>query len=262
MARDIRQFTVREAVLQFCFEHRVEDVTDVEHYFRSQDIVEFGYPPLGAASNRGEPTPCRPDELGMHRKTLDAAWRNVLLDLKTRIQRGDLVLSAVQISPKLLEQPEIIPGQWAMALRINPLESTVWLRQTRYVNALLTPAADAKAVATPPAAAKSVTPDNVRDLDADTIIALLEEYHRRTIEGGIAQLPMPGKPTLMPLVKGKMSWRAEKGELAPTLRAEARWLAAWIAEKATLHQVPSVATIEKMLSSHYALLKRRSTPAI
>ncbi len=137
----------------------------------SSVIRPWGLPPTEANRRPADRT-----NSGLHRKTLDAAWRNVLLDLKTRIQRGDLVLSAVQISPKLLEQPEIIPGQWAMALRINPLESTVWLRQTRYVNALLTPAADAEAVATPPAAAKSVTPDNVRDLDADTIIALLEEY--------------------------------------------------------------------------------------
>ena len=262
MARDIRQFTVREAVLNFCFEHRVEDVNNAEHYFRSQEIVEFGYPPLGAASSRGDPTPCSPHELGTHRNALDAAWRNILLDLKVRIERGDLLLSAVQISPKLQERPEIIPGQWAMALRINPLDSTVWLKQTRYVNALLTPADQADAATMPSAPAKATAVTSIADMDADTIVALLEEYYRRATKDGVKQLLHPGKLTLMPLVKGKMYWRAERGELLPTLRTEARWLAAWIAEKATLHQVPSAPTIEKMLGSDYALLKPRSTPAI
>ncbi len=91
-----------------------------------------------------------------------------------------------------------------MALRINPLDSTVWLKQTHYVNALLTPAGLAEPAATPSVAAKSIIAADVEDLDVDTIVALLEEYYRRAIRDGTPPLMPPGKVTLMPLIRGKM----------------------------------------------------------
>jgi hypothetical protein len=107
-----------------------------------------------------------------------------------------------------------------------------------------------------------ITAANVRDLTDNEVLVLLEDHARRVIEGPDAPLIAPGKISLLPIIRGKMQHRAERGELLPTLSAESRWLADWIASKLAWHQLPTSLTIGRALGGEYAVLKTRSNAAI
>ena len=193
---------------------------------------------------------------------LDAAWRGALLDLRSRVERGELRVSGVQTLPALQVNRAIIPGQWAMDYRIDPLTSVIVLNDRRYVNVLLEVGDPAAKPADQPAPALQLDLNRIPELDADTVLALLEEHARRVINGPDAKLIAPGKVSLLPLVAGMLRHRAARGELLPTVTDEADYLASWIKSKAAHYQVPTSSTIAKVLGREYAALKPRSNAAI
>ena len=264
MDESLSQWNVRDALKRFCFEARIKDVNNCEPYFRSQQLAHFGYPNLGGASNRGEPERSEPFTIEQLQLALEAAWTSLLLDLQLRIERGDLNISGVQTEPELKDIREKIPNQWAMDFRIQPLQSVVVLKQFRYVNVLIRPSemTDRSIASGTFPAVRTIDAESAADLNDETLLALLEEHARRVIASPHARLIQPGKISLLPIVRGKMRHRSRNGELLPTLGAECRWLAGWIAEKVNFHQVPTASTIGKVLGPEYWQLKPRSKTAI
>src|SRR4051794_39574079 len=104
---------LRNALLTWCFEERVEDLMELEVYFRSQDLAALGFPNMGGASNRREPVPIQPGTYDGVRRALEEAWKGLLLDFQKRIERGELHLRGVQTEPERHLVESVIPPQWA-----------------------------------------------------------------------------------------------------------------------------------------------------
>ncbi len=259
MCQDPSRLSLRNALLAWCFEERVEDLQAYEVYFTSQELATFGYPNLGGASNRGDPVPMGTYSYESLREALDNAWKGILLDFRERVQRGQIHLRGVQTEPKRQLIESCIPGQWAADYSFDVLAGTIQVGEFRYVGvAVLLGPADAAVTAAPSTARAALRAEDVADFDDDTILALLEEHAKRVVESSGAKLIEPGKVSVMPIVRRKMSRRAETGELALTLADEARDLAAWIATKVPSHQVPTAGRIENALRHDYRRLKPQS----
>lgn len=264
MNQDPNQLSLRNALIAWCFEERAEDVQAYEVYFTSQELATFGYPNLGRASNRGDPMPLGNHSYESLREALDNAWKGILLDFRERVQRGQIHLRGVQTEPERQLTDSWIPGQWAADYSFDVLAGTIQVGEYRYVDVVVSPGpaeGAAPAPQGPPVARTALRAEDVTDLDDDAILALLEEHARRVIARPGAKL-MPGKISLLPIVRGKMRHRAEHGELLPTLKAESIALESWIASKVVLHQVPTAATIRKVLNGEYRQLLARSKAAI
>ena len=258
--------TIRNAVLQFCFGERVEDVQVCERYFTSQQLAEFGYPNLAGASNRGEPKDPGARRLDFQ-VGLISAWKGLLLDLRERLVRGEIAVTGVRTHPNPTTERTIIPGVWAHDFRIDALNNTVTFRQTRYVAILIgEPECFPEAVpelkqsegeptnsTIPP-----ITPENVRGLSDDEVLLLLEDHAQRVIDGPDAKLIAHVKVSVMPIIKRKMQHRAKAGELLDTLAAEAQILADWIETKIPSHQAPGAGAIKNKLRVEYARLRAQS----
>src|SRR5690242_19717327 len=100
MSLDPSRPDLRNALLQWCFPARVEDLNAAEAYFTSQQLATLGMPNMGGSSNRGEPLPLYLGEYSKARKALSDAWDALLLDFRKRIERGQLHLRGVQTRPQ------------------------------------------------------------------------------------------------------------------------------------------------------------------
>lgn len=261
---------IREALLQFCFEDRIEDVMKYEEHFTSQQLAEFGYPNLGGTSNRGEPK--HPDvKQTEFRRRLDAGWVGLLLDFRQRLERGKIVVSGVRTHPNPVTEHTVIPGQWATDFKIDALKNTIEFRMTRYVAIEVgepecfaddaVPAQNPVAVEAVSGRLPRVTAENLRDLLDDEVLLLLNDHADRVIRSKDGMLVAPGKITLIPIARGKMRHRAKDEELLPTITEEAEWLSNWLDRQVEHYAIPSPKTIGKMLGKEYKLLKPRSKPA-
>jgi hypothetical protein len=197
---------------------------------------------------------------------LRIAWEALEREFRPRLVAGEFQLAGVQMRPERCVDRVVIPGVWAADMKFDFCNNSLRIGDLRYVAVQATrgPAPDLGLTAQsavhrilPP-----ITEESVRDLGDDEVLLLLEEHARRVIEGPDGRLIAPGKISLLPIIRGKMRHRANRGELLLTLSAEALWLANWIASKVTLHQTPTASTIAKVLSSEYGTLKARSNAAI
>lgn len=142
MPDDIHNLSIRNALIAWCFAERVDDMQQLETHFLSQDLVVFGWPNLGGASNRGIPVPPTPSSLEEIRYHLDNAWQNLLLDFRQRVTRGELVVRGVQAKPIRGLNAVRLPGQWATDFRIDPLNDVIEIDDERYVNVRISAAAE------------------------------------------------------------------------------------------------------------------------
>jgi hypothetical protein len=230
----------------------------------SQKLATFGYPNLGGASNRSAPAPMGEHSFKSLRTNLDHTWQGILLDFRERVQRNELHLLGVQTAPERHLHESLIPGQWDGDFRIDALASTIEVGPYRYVNVVVLsgpPDLYGPSVSESPTVAaedRALRPQDVVLLDDDTILALLEEHAKRVVESTDAKLIAPGKISVMPIIRRKMLWRFEAGEVAPRLVDEAKSLAAWIATKVPSHQVPTTGRIENALRDEYRSLSALS----
>lgn len=265
MSQDPPRITLRNALLEWCREARVEDVQEFEVYFLSQELATFGWPNLGSADNRGEPAPLTHISWDDARYHLDNAWKALLLDFREKVERGQVHLRGVQMKPERHLADSPIPGLWAADFNFDVLAGTVEAGEYRWVRVTVAPGPpDDIATVTEGGLITSTTHrvDQVAELDDDVILELLEEYARRVIARTDIMMMPPGKISLMPIIRGKMRHRAERHELLTTLKEESEWLAYWVSAKVELHQTPTAATIKKVLGSEYRQLLARSKAAI
>ena len=197
-----------------------------------------------------------------YRCQLDVAWRDVLLDLTIRIERGELFPTGYQTMPALQQQRTPIPHQWAMEFRIDPLRSTIDLKRVRYVNVLFARVAPTLTEGGIPAASpvKRIDPSTLGDLDDETVLALLEEHCRRVVEKPGAKMIGPRKVSFGPILLRKLHHRFGHGEMRSTLEKEAEELEAWLKTKVTGFQLPGVGAIANICREDYRALKYNKGP--
>ncbi|HEY8613246.1 MAG TPA: hypothetical protein VIL69_18430 [Roseomonas sp.] len=268
---DQRRLPLLQALLRWCDPLLLLNIRRCERYFRADELRELGHPQLGAASS------IKSAEHGLSgnrqlevRGLLENSWSDLARDLQRRIAGGEIYLTGVQTKPTLMMAQQQIPATWAFDLQFNFGVMSVAAHGHRWtaVECSLDPTdVSTEAEHTPPdpvapASCAMLKPEEVADLSDELILALLEEHHRRVVASPDANLFPPGKISFIPLIKRMMEARAESGDLLPELTSEARWLEAWIKEKAPTHHTPTAATIENNLRSNYRLLNPRSKATI
>lgn len=258
MSLDPNRPDLRNALLQRCFEERIEDVNQAEAYFTSQDLAALGFPNMGGTSNRGSPAPLSSD----YQSTLNAlkhAWEGLLLDFRKRIEQGQLHLLGVQTRPQLQLEESLIPPQWAADYRFDVLNGTLAVGSTyRFVRVVAIDGPPQKPPTNQPVQEQALTvlrPEDLPSLGDDMVLLLLEEHAKRVVASPDAKLIAPGKISLMPIIRRKMLHRAEQKQTRETLAAEASELADWIASKVQSHPTPSAGTIKNTLRKEYRGLK-------
>ena len=270
-SRDV--LSLADALQRWCDECLLQRVRDEECRHTEYEMDNCGRIQLTSRAVRRKPS--RQDWMvGSNFTQLSAAWVELEHDLRRRIEQGQIHIRGVQLAPDRRIEPEIIPGGWAADFLFDFRKGTIKAGPVRFgaIECSQVPWISAMATVDPVAAptpaplstaawVRTLRPEDLPDLDDETVLALLNEHARRVIKNG-GQLIAPGKVSLMPIISGKMKARAESGELQPTLTAESQYLATWIKGVASLYQVPTAPTIKKVLSNSYGLLKARSTRAI
>lgn len=198
-------------------------------------------------------------------KAQRARKAELVRDFLRRIEEGLIHLSGVMVEPDWKTSAEAIPGSWIANFEIDWDKSTLTSKTHCYtmVRASLQPFSPAAAtISAGTGSLASVQPEDVAGLSDETVLALLEDHHRRVVESPDARLFPPGKISVMPLIRRKMEARAAAGELMPGITAESEWLAAWIAGKLQSHQTPTSRAIANGLRSSYVLLAPQSKDMI
>ena len=258
---------LREALIRWCDEKRLAAVIEAQKFFSDYELRHKRRFPIHGVSNPASMRRPGDENREFHAaRALDHAWDVLIEDFQRRIQSGKIYLRGIRTRPKRQETSDPIPSGWAMDFEFDFSKDVITIDLTyRYVNVTastkppeLRPQADP--VGQPPAV--SITPEIVRTLDNETILKLLEENASRVVADPTAKLFPPGKLTVMPLIQGKMRYRAEKKELLNTLAAEAAWLHDWASSRVSLHHVPIDSTIMKVLGKEYAVRNTRSNAAI
>ena len=204
---------------------------------------------------------------------LVAAWNALKSDFCRRLSTN-IYLFGVQMAPTLETERRPIPQAWASDAKFDIPRGTIEVVGRRYVSVRAsripppvdmsqeTAAAALVGREAGPARRQPITQDTIVALSDDEILLLLEEHAKRVINSPDAKLVEPGKISLIPIVRRKMVDRATRGELLPSLAAEALFLARWIAGKVEHFSTPSEGTISKVLGKDYLIEKARSKAAI
>ena len=195
-----------------------------------------------------------------------AAWESLEWEFRNRIRAGDLHLSGVLVKPELTATPRPISSAWAFEFEFDLFADAVTIAHRRFADVRVSKLNLVVAVVSPARPAgrlPPITPENLRDLTDDEVLLLLSDHAERVVRSKDGALIHPGKVTLLPIVRSKMRYRSDMGELLGTLTAECLFLSKWIADKAAHNfSTPKPKTIGKVLGKEYALLNPRSNAAI
>ncbi|MFC0386861.1 hypothetical protein [Muricoccus vinaceus] len=267
-----RRLVLQQAVSRWCDPWLLIGVRRNESVFRTDEILDFGFPQLSLACGaKREARRLSAEEYAVQRRCLETSWRGLLKDLQTRVAAEEIYLYGVQTQPNLATDYERIPATWAFDLQVDAKNQSVTAHGRRWtaVECWLDPAdVDTKPAeqASPAPAAQAsfatLKPEDVYEFSDDLILALLEENHRRVVGSPDVRPISPAKVSWTPLLKRKLRHRAAAGDIMPNLASEASALAAWLDTKVPSHQVPSAKTIENALRLDYASLRPRSNPII
>ncbi|MCU1546226.1 MAG: hypothetical protein JWP30_1326 [Homoserinimonas sp.] len=257
------------AAQRWCAPHLIEAIKREEKLFTAPDLVGINLPVLSDAmdlmTNQHGWTAG-----GRNYEPLMEAWSALQRDLKIHIEDGVCHVEGIRSGDVGDSHPTALSGLLASDMHFDFLGNTLSLRGQRYIAVRISsvpstwaPVELGRPQGGPPQPTAPVVPTgDVRLLPYETLLDLLEEQARRVVETDGAMLFPPGRLSLVSLARGKLRQRALKGELAPTLRAEAAYLAEWVRGRVTLLQVPTPAVLAKMLGPEYAAAKARSNGAI
>lgn len=273
--------SLRGALLTWCDASLVEALRREEVRFTEREHAGLGLPLLSEPSAMRQISGYDWMSGGLTDTVLRRAWARLFDDLRQRVERGELFLEGVRLAPERSTVPEEISNSWAADLEFDLDRNTIRLGHERFgaVTVSTRPSpwqpvlergasapgaiAGTNPFASPaPPPGHQIRPADVPSFSDKLILALLEEHGRRVVGSPDAKLISPGKVSLLPIVARKLRHRAAAGELAPTLAAEGKVLAEWIASKVEHLQVPTAATITKVLGGTYWAEKARSNAAI
>jgi len=198
---------LREGILRWCDPTLVAAAQQAEA--RSRPI---GPPPprpnwmAGARMDEIEGWNTARSDEDRNRAAANQAWAQVLMDLRRRLEQGELVLTGVKVRPTRGTAREILPGTWAADFRFKTEEGAIEFDDHRYV-AVRVGLPGHTEVPDPAQAARQHI--DVEQLDDETILRLLYENAERAMRGGDGDLFPPGKLSLIPFVKRKMQTRGQ-----------------------------------------------------
>lgn len=235
-----------QALQQWCEPALVERVRSEERQLSEYELNQTSRVQLTPTTERRRPTSTS-WKVDTDLTNWLAAWHALENDLRQRITAGEIFVRGVQAKPQRRRDPEPIPGAWAADFAFDFAVGTIGVGEYRFTAVTCSrepwperePLAGQPPPAPPVPSPAPLRPEDVPDLDDETVLALLEENARRVAAKPDTQLFPPGKISLMPLIRRRMEFRAGAGELLPSLAGEAAALKAWIASKVPSHQVPS-----------------------
>jgi hypothetical protein len=253
-----KRHSIEGAILRFC-KRQAAAILEYELHFTWEQLLTFDKPALNpkATIESSSVEKYFPGDL----KALDGLWRAALRNLQEQLEDGRLYLEGTEVTGDLLAVATPIPGTCGAEFEFDIQQNAMTFRDKRFVRLAVSnrPSNQSQAAGRP---SKPIPqPRNIESLSSDDVLSLLEAHAEWVKKGPDATLIAPGKVSILPLTRSKMRDRASCGELLPTLREEAEWLAAWAKSKAPSHQTPTAKTISKMLGSDYRALKPRSNGA-
>ena len=196
---------------------------------------------------------------------LIAAWRALERDFKSRLVGGTLHLRGVQTAPE--RGTERIPigairaADFEFGLRDERLRDA----EFTYVAVELSRSPFQRLAAQEvraPVDPLLLTDKQIGDLSPDVVASLLERHAEHVRSGLQKTLLPPGKASAIALIASKMTERARRGQSAPKLNAEARWLAAWAASVAPSWGPPGEKGIMNKLGELWRQLHEAPLPSV
>lgn len=265
--------SLTQAILTWCDPSLVAAVQREEVQLTEHQHAGLGLPLLGQVADLAVSDGSSWMAEGLSHTTLRGAWDRLIRDFRRKIERRELFLEGVRLAPQRGTVREMLTNSWVAEMGFDLDRNIIQMGVEKFGAITVSPDGSAKSAALialgPPAAAGPapfstdkdgrfvLSPEDVAELSDATILRLLEEHALRVVAND-ADLSAPGKLSLMPILRRRMQWRCQQGELSSTLAAEARVLSDWISKKVQSHQVPTPKSIGNSLRTEYAALAARS----
>ncbi|BDG74055.1 hypothetical protein [Roseomonas fluvialis] len=256
-----QDLSLLEAMTQWCEPRLVNRVREEERKFIAIELHRYFMPKLTHETEWSQPT-SRSWMAETNYVFLTAAWNELTIDFRRRIERGEMYLRGVLSGDDPAAAIEAIPGFWAAELMFDLRANAVRRDSRTYLAVRVSKQAPAEPPVAknevPPAAAEPrgpVTPLTAATLTDEEVFVLLDEYARRVVAEEGSPLRLPVKVSFIPILRRKMRQRFATGEHALTLGAEAAALEEWIKTKVDGHQTPSAGHIENELREEHRRLK-------
>jgi hypothetical protein len=167
----------------------------------------------------------------------ERAWRDLCLDLISRLRSGELIATGLEEPLTLHRAPTPIPPHLWQALRPDFKNSAAVGGGLRISAILVRRATGADQERTAVSSAVEERPDS--DPDA------------------IPEARPPGRPSIMPKIEAELRRRAAAGQLRDTLGAESKVLARWAQTTHPDEGPPRAKSIERRLGRLYQELKQK-----
>ena len=258
-----QHLSLLEAAIAWCNPEVVADVAIAERLLTVHQHDQLGFALLGERTALRQPG--KDDWMSAGGDGgLSAAWNRVALDMKRKIERGQLFLEGLRLAPERGTAAEEISNSWAAEMNFHFVLNTVRIGRDKFgaITVSTRPSPWQAVLDRPTPVPRAITVQDVEGLDSDVIIALITEHARRVVtEHGSALFP-PGMISVHGIVLLIMEERAGEGRLLPSLEQEAKFLAEWIAGAAPSYHVPASNRIARFIGPKYELLSPRSKAAI
>jgi hypothetical protein len=256
--------SLAQAALRWCDERALEAVCRAEYPFAEAELATYHYPNLGGAAFRGQ-RPLRVDSKHLYHEheALKAAWETLTLDFQRKVGAEKFFLLGVETRPERGTQRVPLPSVWAVDYEFDFLQDVVELGLTkRWVSVIASsdpgPSMQSARADLDDRDVVSQLAARINMLEPGDVARLLELHAEHVRAGfGVSLLP-PGKASPLALVASMMRYRADRGELRPTITEEARWLERWCSEAAPSYQVVGEKTIMNKLGGLYRDLAQKS----
>ena len=243
-----------EALILWCDKDRLAAVIEAQAFFLEEELRDRKRLPLGGASVLAATRRNRTaDQERYAYRQLDIAWDILIEDFQRRIQAGEIYISGIQTRPKRQENRNLIPNGWAADFEFDFFLDIVSISyRYRYVSvtASTSPPPPVTIVDPPPRTAITVSRETVSSLDDEQILFLLEAHADRVIRNDTRMIT-PHKVSVVPIIRGKMQYRAKNGELEARMSDEMNWLAKWIALRIPHYQTPTPKSLANALRGDY-----------
>jgi hypothetical protein len=167
----------------------------------------------------------------------DRAWRDLCLDLISRLRSGELIGTGLEEPLTLDRARRPVPAHLWQVLRSDFKRSAAAGGGLKISAILVRRATEADQEPT----AVSTTVEEIPVPDSDTV----------------PEARPPGRPSMMPKIEAEMRRRAVAGQLRPTLSAESKVLASWAQTTHPGERPPRAKSIQRRLGRLYQELKKK-----
>ncbi len=197
-----RSMPLWDALVSWCDPVLLCDIRRNERYFSRDELRSFGRPTLGAAEDGT--SMLGHDAFQRVRERLSHLWDDLALDLKKRIELGQVHLQGVQTHPVREIERKPIPSAWATDFRFDFPACTLTVDGYRYVSVICS--LDRPVASAAVASSSEGTISDAADVPEDVL---------DTAEAGEAQRAV-GRENFAPLIEADLraNWDAVRRQAA------------------------------------------------